>query len=762
MKKIIFLILLFSSAVVFSQVTNEGQPLSWKLLKDTKTIQNHELPNFDLEALRIEDEVNDLLFDAPWRFGYKHMVDFGFEDGKWTTLENGDRIWRIKFTSSQAISMNVYFDEFFMPKGGKVYLYNDDRSDLLGAYTESQNLATGDLGTWLVNGETLWIDYLEPAEVAGEGKLHIAYITHGYRGSSSMLNEKGLGSSGDCNHDVDCPIGDDWEELKELNKKSVGIMLTGGSGFCSGALINNTAEDGKPYFLTANHCYSDPAGWAFMFDWISPDPICATTEASTDYDSAMTISGATLRAKNAASDFCLVEMSVAPEADWNRTYAGWDKTDNFPEFEVGIHHPAGDIMKVCRDDTGAIHVDAGGEPVWQITTAGGGWELGVTEGGSSGSPLFDQDGKIIGQLWRGAAACDGTVDNGTFDEYGRFAASWGTAEMADDVKLEPWLDPLDLNPDTLDSYSGSGVGTAALDAAVTVLLDDVDCGDDEGMPYINLINNGTDVLTSATITWDINGGTATTIDWEGTIESGAFELVSLGIVTFDSGVNILTVTVSEPNGAEDENHTNDTHEASYTLNSYASSQIYLYLLTDGYPEETTWSLTNNDSGEILYSGAPTEQFTEYNVAFTLPADICYTFEIKDLVGDGICCGYPAEGMYRLTSTDESVLVEGGEFTFNEITEFAILPNTSIDEYLNRNISIYPNPTNDLLHIDVQNTTDTFKYTMTNTIGQVINNGNMNTNATTLSLSSLNDGVYFIRITSNATGKYAVKKVIVSK
>ena len=55
----------------------------------------------------------------------------------------------------------------------------------------------------------------------------------------------------------------------------------------------------------------------------------------------------------------------------------------------------------------------------------GAWEDGVTEPGSSGSPSFDQNHRIIGQLYGGAAACSGSVNNGAYDYYGRMDVSWG-------------------------------------------------------------------------------------------------------------------------------------------------------------------------------------------------------------------------------------------------------------------------------------------------------------------------------------------------
>ena len=132
MKNILFLVLAtIISLNSIAQVTNEGKPYSWKNLDDTETFQPKVLPSFDLEAVRAEDETNDRRFDSPWRFGYMHSVDYGFNEGQWTTLDNGDRIWRILISSPGALSVNVVFDDFFMPDGGKVYLYNNEKTDLL-------------------------------------------------------------------------------------------------------------------------------------------------------------------------------------------------------------------------------------------------------------------------------------------------------------------------------------------------------------------------------------------------------------------------------------------------------------------------------------------------------------------------------------------------------------------------------------------------------------------------------------------------------
>ena len=512
-------LIVFFNLLSYSQVTNEGSPLSWSYsANDLKVIESKVLPEFDLNSVKNQDKINDLAFDRPWRFGYMHSVDYGFEDGQWDTLENGDRIWRILISSRDALSLNFIFDNLFIPMGGSLYLYSDDRSDLLGAYTNEQNQEGGILGTWIVNGDSVWIEYYEPLSVHGQGTLHIAKATHGYRNANTFKQVKALNGSGDCNLDVDCPIGDDWEELKEHNKRSAGILLSNGSGFCSGALINNTQNDGTPYFLTANHCYSNPSSWAFRFGWISPDVICATTQNSSNGPTNMTISGATLKARDAGSDFALVQINTDIPEDWDRVFAGWDKSDNFPEFQVGIHHPSGDVMKVCRDDDPATKEINGGAQTWEIVGGSlGGWEIGVTEPGSSGSPLFDQDGRIIGQLFGGGAACAGTNDNGAFDYYGRVGVSWeggGTSS----TRLRDWLDPLNSGNDIMDPYPtltkfDRDIGITSIDSPISGALTSTE------IITVTITNFGINPISDFDISYQIGGGDIITETFNGTLVS---------------------------------------------------------------------------------------------------------------------------------------------------------------------------------------------------------------------------------------------------
>lgn len=737
--------------------------MSWKQLDNSQNIQPNLLPNFGLKAIQDEDEVNDRLFDRPWRFGYMHSVNFGFEQGQWDTLENGDRVWRILISSPEALSLNVIFDDFFLPEGGTVYLYNNERTDLLGAYTSIQNQESGVLATWLVEGDSLWIEYHEPANVSGQGRLHIAKATHGYRNAETFNLAKGLGDSGDCNLDVDCPIGDDWQAYKDLNKKASGILLSGGSGFCSGALVNNTANDGTPYFLTANHCFSDPAAWAFRFGWISPDPVCASTEDSTNGPTTMTISGGTLRARNAASDFCLVEINSAIPNDWDRVWSGWDKTDNFPTFQVGIHHPSGDIMKVCRDDDAATKEVNNGAQTWEITGGGGGgWELGVTEPGSSGSPLYDQNGRLIGQLFGGGAACSGTNDNGQYDFYGRFGVSWETGSTSA-TRLKEWLDPSGLDPDVLDSYPP--LETYALDGSVGVSIPSVNCGNTEVEPTITLTNFGTGDITSATIGWNLDGGYDTTINFTGTLAQNESETFNIGPFTLSVGSHNINASLTSVNGGTDENINNDNASSSIDIVdsvSYNTLQVHLELTTDDYSQETSWEFRSID-GTVLYSFGPyqdtTDDNTTFNYSFDVDDNTCYVFEIFDTYGDGICCQY-GDGNYSITTDDNTVIFSGGEFESSEATETVIDENLGVSDILAQNIVMYPNPTNNLLNIKLIDGNEDFEYSIANILGQVVKTGTLNNGINTITLGTLNTGIYFVKVQDNTTNKSVVNKLII--
>ncbi|MBQ4821576.1 T9SS type A sorting domain-containing protein [Aquimarina sp. MMG016] len=467
MKKLIFwALMLFFTNITIGQVTNEGKPKSWKesfIGMKKESLKVIKMPTFDLLKLRMEDAINDKDKSKVYRFGYEFDVDFGFKNaGVWEQLSSGDWIWRIRFKSDGAKTLNFVCNEYKLPEGASLYLYSEDRKDLLGAYTDAFNRTDGMLGTWMVEGDDIILEYYVPESKKGQGEFNISKVVHGYRSVTDFdIKQKALNDSGDCNQDVDCPVGNDFETLKNELKSAVGLMVVGSSGFCTGTLINNTANDSAPYFLTANHCFENTNGtgntaiWAFRFNWISPNPSCATTTPSTNGTFDQTTSGSTILARNSESDFLLVNIDTSLPESWDLEWAGWDRTGDSPSFVVGIHHPSGDIMKLCRENISPTKVEEVGigglvaaVDSWRVAD----WDLGVTERGSSGSAIFDPTGRIIGQLAGGAAACSGTVDNNAQDFYGRFDVSWDFG-TTDATRLSNWLDPGNTGRTTLNSLT---------------------------------------------------------------------------------------------------------------------------------------------------------------------------------------------------------------------------------------------------------------------------------------------------------------------
>lgn len=447
-KTTFFLVFITLSFAAFSQGAGRDEPESWSLnLRTNPDII--QLEPIDFSLIVKEDRINDLDKGQPWRYGVERSISINIEeDGLWTQLEDGSKIWRVAINSPMALNISVNFADFYLPPGSKLHLYNDTHSDITNTFSSLQNHSENQLGTWFVEGETVWLEYYQPPTTNDRPRLQVGSIIHGYRlgrVNHAIGLERGFNDSGDCNYDVNCSIGADFDSKKEILKKAVALLNLGNGYLCSATLVNNTKADKTPYLLTANHCLenSNPALWSIRFNWISPNPACGTGADSGQLNTNFTMSGVEVKASNSLTDFALVKINNPIPESWDVAFAGWDNSDADPLFEVGIHHPNGDIMKICRDDSGAQKTKVNETEVWLIGGGqlgwGDGWEIGTTEGGSSGSPLFNENGKIIGQLYAGNAACDNNEGNGEYDVYGRFAVSWNAGNSPEE-RLKDWLD----------------------------------------------------------------------------------------------------------------------------------------------------------------------------------------------------------------------------------------------------------------------------------------------------------------------------------
>jgi V8-like Glu-specific endopeptidase len=431
--KFFILIMLLSPAAgvpLFAQLSQGGSPYSFS--HQVKS----ELPEV---ATAVVDKPRLLREDAaeagkglPFRFGIANEVSLSpRESGVWETLPDGSKLWRLKIICPGASSVNLVYSDFWLPAGSTLFLYNDARTEVLGAFTERNNKPDGFFATGLIRGESLTLEYLEPARVSAPGRIGIRYIIHGYKDifkEYPLWEKRDYGTSGSCEVNINCTQGAEWQ----TEKRAVAMVLTSNATrICSGALVNNVRQDLTPYFLTANHCVSGetPNTWIFMFNYESPG--CTTVDGPLNY----TLNGSTLLAQSDSSDFALLQLTETPPDTFRVHWAGWNAGTNTPTSGATIHHPDGDIKKISLTTASFTDTSWTGTPAnshWRVF-----WKTGVTEPGSSGSPLFDQDHHIVGQLHGGPSSCTGSDKS---DLFGKFSMSWNYGATSAS-RLKDWLDP---------------------------------------------------------------------------------------------------------------------------------------------------------------------------------------------------------------------------------------------------------------------------------------------------------------------------------
>ena len=438
-----FLIIFLISGILIpglslAQISKGGLPLKTSDLKSSekRIVEMPPIENFlSLDEVNLEVFSRDLL--KPFEFAYPFDVNLAPNNsGTWFQSENGIQVWKLTIKSKNAKSINLIFEEFAIPQGARLFLYNKDQSHILGAFTNENNKKSGMFAVAPVLGDEITIQYEIPQNLYGENHFRIIRVNHDYIGILKAGDRRPLGKiAGECNIDVNC---DDWEEWNEV-KTSVCRMIVNGREVFSEVLLINTAEDQKPYILSAAHCYdkwSYPDVTVYAFNYESP--FCAPL----DGDPSNSITGATMKAQHDSLDFALVELSVVPPPDFRPYYAGWNNSENIPSSTVSIHHPQGDVKKLAVDNNEPI-ISSFGEPNYtdknyiqkgflRINR----WDDGVTEAGSSGGPLFDTEKNVIGTLTGGQATCKSPI----YDYYERFSLSWDF--RADTAKqLKYWLDP---------------------------------------------------------------------------------------------------------------------------------------------------------------------------------------------------------------------------------------------------------------------------------------------------------------------------------
>ncbi|HZW08993.1 MAG TPA: GC-type dockerin domain-anchored protein [Phycisphaerales bacterium] len=611
------------SCAALAQVNGLPTPIdSIKGVAPREALPIDQIPDLDPQVIGRLEAADAAQGLAP-RYAVPTDVDISPDThGVWEQVSESMIAWRMRVRCDNALSLNFGFDAFHMPEGGQLSIYDTDGDRAIRPFTARDNAAHGELWTPPTVGNDVIIELVLPVKALEELDLHLGVINAGYRGFNDVFDPR----SGACNIDVVCPEGDDWR----AEIASVAVISTGGSRFCTGFMVNNAAEDQTPYFMTANHCgISGGNAASLVAFWNYETSEC---EGTPDGSLSDFQSGSFFRASKSSSDFTLVELDEAPNPDWLVSFAGWDAGGADASDAIAIHHPDVDEKRISFEFESTTTTSYLGESV-----PGDGthvrvidWDLGTTEPGSSGSPLFDQNHRVIGQLHGGFAACG----NDLSDWYGKFSVSWNGSSSSN--RLRDWLDPTGSGVLAADTLWPGASGILVSPGGVFVAEGPAGGPFSPGSQVYTIRNMGdvpVDYTVSTGASWlDISGG-AGTIPVDG--QADVTVTINSAAEDFDNGR--YDATIDFVNSTD---HEGDTVRAA-RLFVGVPEQVYAWTMdtNPGWSTEGQWAYGKPTGGGGEHGlRDPTSGATGQNVCgYNLAGDYVNNMPEYDLTTTAIDC-----------------------------------------------------------------------------------------------------------------------------
>ena len=461
------LLLFLAAGTSLAQPTKPDYPLppglSGAKLSALSAVDTVSLPPLDILKL-LKEDLSVEMKDQPLRFAVPQPVFRGLgQGGSWDTLPDGREVWRLVIDGGDAVGIAPVFDRFHLPQGAELHLYAADGSQRVRPYTSADNQPHRELWAPMVAGERLAVELVLPQGTRDQAELHLSQVGHAYRDLWGRTAPGFADKSGACNIDVACSLGQEWaDEVRGVAHLQIGFFV------CTGFLVNNTAGTDRPLLMTANHCgvttgndQNVLAFWNFENSTCRPPGSGASGGNGNGMLDEFT-TGMTVLASDSRSDFTLAELLESPEA-FGAYLLGWDARRMAPSSVVTIHHPQGDEKRISRENDATVfdtYPSPGVPPDADSHLQVVDWDEGTTEGGSSGSPLFDEaTRRVVGQLHGGLAACGNDLP----DWYG---AMWRSFELG----LKDILDPLGTGLQVLDGREfGEGGGGCTNDATTLCL-----------------------------------------------------------------------------------------------------------------------------------------------------------------------------------------------------------------------------------------------------------------------------------------------------
>ncbi|WP_163709120.1 T9SS type A sorting domain-containing protein [Mangrovibacterium lignilyticum] len=443
-----FLAVFLVHGSVLAQIADGSLPASFSINLKSANV----LPQRELNPVNKEERIAlDKAEGVQNRYGVLENLELNIKEAGVYSQYGDQNIWQYELSCEDALSLGLFFSTYDIPQGAALYIYTPDRQIVRGAFTWANKKDNGGLTLADLQGNTLIIEYNEPILPVFEGGVILGAVVKAYQSFEANTNER---------IQINCPEGDDWQ-----NEKRAVCMITFNdsqySYYCSGALVNNTLEDGSAYFLTANHCISSSTEAATLIAYFNYEN--STCEAS-DGTLSQSLSGASLLASNSYSDFTLLQLDEYPPREYQPYFAGWDASGDQPETGTCIHHPQGTAKCIALDYGAPTSVDysvrwddgtvSQVNSHWEVT-----YDVGIDEGGSSGGPLFDENKRIKGQL-------HGGDENSSL--FGKFSLSWDYRSETN-RQLKHWLDPDDTGITQMDGLEGYSKPVAAFSPEVTIM-----------------------------------------------------------------------------------------------------------------------------------------------------------------------------------------------------------------------------------------------------------------------------------------------------
>ena len=445
---VLLLTLVIASQPAFCQVDRGGVPRSFGLYTLQKSkLQAVEITSPDMFAIARED-AEDANSGKPYRVGVEIPVNISLTTaGHWDNIPGGGRIWRMALSCKGSEAIGLNYSNIRLPQGADIFVYTPDQSQVIGAIT-SEEIPRTVFSTRPLAGDQLIIEYYEPVNEHELPVIDISGIVYMYRSFHDIESpETKSTASGSCEVNINCEEGKNWQRQKQGAVKFL-TKIGSSTFFCSGVVVNNTLQDFSGLILTAGHCSEGNGKYATADDyahWIIYFNYERAGCSNTGVPAQLSLVGVEKLATSAnlpdvGSDFLLLRSLKSIPAKYNAFYCGWDAGNNNSTFGVCIHHPDGDYKKISTYSSPLASASWGPTPGthWQVKWVQtiNGW--GVTEGGSSGSPLFDDEGLVIGTLTGGPSSCSNPTGQ---DMFGKVSYSWTSNGTAASEQLKPWLDP---------------------------------------------------------------------------------------------------------------------------------------------------------------------------------------------------------------------------------------------------------------------------------------------------------------------------------